>query len=76
MGAIELTLGNLTQASRFYREALELCQARGSRSVLALSLHGLARIALPAAIWLRRESICSMRSARLHRLNPSGKRLT
>jgi predicted ATPase/DNA-binding SARP family transcriptional activator len=46
MGAVELALGNLAQARRFYQEALELCAAQGSTPDLALSLTGLARITL------------------------------
>jgi DNA-binding SARP family transcriptional activator/predicted ATPase len=51
MGAVELTLGNLAQARRFYREALELCAAQGSTPNLTLSLTGLARIALARGDW-------------------------
>ena len=46
IGAVELSLGNLAQARRFYREALELSEAQGSTPNLTLSLTGLARIAL------------------------------
>jgi tetratricopeptide (TPR) repeat protein len=46
MGAAELALGNLAQARRFYREALESSEAQGATSDLALSLIGLARVAL------------------------------
>lgn len=46
MGTIELALGNLAQARRFYREKLSLCEAQGLSDGLAVTLTGLARVAL------------------------------
>jgi predicted ATPase len=46
MGTIELALGNLAQARRFYREKLSLCAGQGLSEGLAATLTGLARIAL------------------------------
>jgi len=46
MGTIELALGNLAQARRFYREKLSLCEAQGLADGFAVTLTGLARVAL------------------------------